>query len=300
MMKKIATALFYLLTITLIAGCDILNQDSYHEYIVIESYAYAGSPYPDIKISITLPADAVYDKNEAAVKDATVRLARLDENGNPVDRVEYTSSETTPGTYYPLANGFIIEEGNTYRFDIEIPDRDPIRAQTTVPRQLHVVNDIPSEVVYQSENQLEIVLANPGQESFRTFYLFSSTALEPSEEELTPFYKATVENDEEIDYTEFISTDSGLISESNFDVNSDGTITLTYPWIGVSFYGQNRIVTFSVDKNTYDLVRTQSVQLGGSNLSPGEIPNLIYNVEGAIGVFGSMSADTVYTSFVRP
>lgn len=299
MMKQIPLIVLVLVMSTL-SGCDTLNQDAYHEYIVIESYAYAGTPYPEVKISRTLPADAVYDVDEAAIRQAEVQLARLDENGNPAETTAYQPSETSPGMFHPLDADLLIREGAAYRLDIHIPGRDPIRAETTVPAQLHIVNSVPSEIVYQSGNPLDIVIDTPGQKTFDAFYLFSSTALEPSESELTPFYKATVENDDEIDYTEFIVSNSGLISENNFEENSDGTVTLSYPWIGVSFYGPNQIVTFSVDKNTYDLVRTRSVQLGGSNLSPGEIPNLQYNVEGALGIFGSMSADTVFTNFVRP
>ena len=50
----------------------------------------------------------------------------------------------------------------------------------------------------------------------------------------------------------------------------------------------------------YDFLRSQSVQLGGSSISPGEIPNVIYNIEGGIGVFGSIAADTIQTNITRP
>jgi hypothetical protein len=32
----------------------------------------------------------------------------------------------------------------------------------------------------------------------------------------------------------------------------------------------------------------------------GEIPNAIYHIEGGLGVFGSMAADTITTRFIRP
>lgn len=300
-MKKPLILLPVILTLLLTAaGCDILNQDSYQEYIVIESYAYAGMPYPEILITRTLPANMAYAEADAAISQATVRLSKVGVNGETMDAAEYTPSETRPGWYLPAGNDQIIQAETTYRFDIEIPGNKPIRAETTVPALIDFVSDLPAEVPYQGEKQLELVLNSPVQSAFSTYYLFNSTALEPSMENLTPFYRAAVDGDDESDYTDYIVTNSGLISENNFDRNSDGTITFEYPWIGVSFYGPNRLVAYSVDKNTYDLVRTQSVQLGGSNLSPGEIPNVIYNVEGALGIFGSMSADTAFTSFTRP
>ncbi len=282
------------------SGCDLLDQDSYQEYIMIESYAYAGLPYPDILITRTMPADVAYSEADAAISEATVRLSKVGENGETTDIVEYIPSDIRPGWYLPSDPGPIIQAEATYRFDIDIPENEHVRAETTIPALIEFVGELPAEVPYRAEKQLELVLNSPPQSSTGTYYLFNSTALEPSMENLTPFYLASVEGDDETDYTDYIVTNSGLISENNFDRNSDGTITFAYPWIGVTFYGPNQLVAYSVDKNTYDLVRTQSVQLGGSNLSPGEIPNVIYNVEGALGIFGSMSADTVYTSFVRP
>ncbi|HBQ58078.1 MAG TPA: hypothetical protein DD671_00195, partial [Balneolaceae bacterium] len=93
---------------------------------------------------------------------------------------------------------------------------------------------------------------------------------------------------------------SGIINEANFQDNQDGTITLSYPWIGIAFYGVNNIVANAIDDNVYDFVRSQQVQLGGSMLSPGEIQNVIYHVEGGLGVFGSLATDTVTTFVSQP
>jgi len=50
----------------------------------------------------------------------------------------------------------------------------------------------------------------------------------------------------------------------------------------------------------YDFLRSQSVQTGGSTLSPGEIQNIDYNVEGGIGIFGSMASDTIAVNILEP
>lgn len=49
----------------------------------------------------------------------------------------------------------------------------------------------------------------------------------------------------------------------------------------------------------YDFVRSESVQLGGSTLSPGEIQNVITHVEGGLGIFGSLASDTIQT-YIKP
>ena len=106
--------------------------------------------------------------------------------------------------------------------------------------------------------------------------------------------------DDDTDIDEFFNNSSGLINEGNFEINDDQTILLRFPWIGVAFFGENAVVINSVDSNLADLARSEELQLGGSTLPPGEIPNLIYNVEGGIGVFGSIASDTLITTFTRP
>ena len=90
------------------------------------------------------------------------------------------------------------------------------------------------------------------------------------------------------------------MNESNFEISPDSSVILQYPWLAVAFFEENQIVANIIDDNIYDFVRSQSVQLGGSTLSPGEIPNILYNIEGGIGVFGSIAADTIQTYIKRP
>ena len=62
--------------------------------------------------------------------------------------------------------------------------------------------------------------------------------------------------------TEFSNTSSGLLNEANFSVDTDGSVTIRYPWIAVAFYGDNKLVASTVDDNIYDFIRSASVQLG--------------------------------------
>lgn len=285
----------------LLAGCESYNQDDYQEYIVVEGYAVAGQSLPEIRLSTTSPADAEYSFEGNFIRNAVVLVTLLDENGEPEEVFEYAESTEEPGIYNPLLLSYRVEELRTYRLDIVFSDRDDqISAKTTVPDQVQIVNEIPESVVYQSENQLEIILAEPEQTNGQNIFVFNTISLEPAIENLTPFYFSIIEDEEDVDISEYVRNSSGLINEGNFDPLPDGTILLRYPWIGVAFYGQNLVVTLSVDKNLSDVIRSQDVQLGGSTLSPGEIPNLLYNIEGGIGVFGSLSADTVTTGFSRP
>jgi len=300
-MKKVNTRTLIAITALLLFGCESYDQDDYREYIVVEGYAVAGQSLPDIRLSTTAPADAEYSFEDNFIRNAIVLVTLLDENGEAEEVFEYVESTEEPGVYLPAIITYQVEALRTYKLDIVFTDRDEqISAITTVPDQVEVVNEIPESVVYQSENQLEIILAEPVQITGQNVFVFNTISLEPAIDNLTPFYFSVLEDEEDVDISEYVRNSSGLINEGNFDPLPDGTILLRFPWIGVAFYGENLVVTLSVDENLSDVIRSQDVQLGGSTLSPGEIPNLLYNIEGGIGVFGSLSADTIRTSFSRP
>lgn len=296
-MKRISLFLFSLILISLY-GCDIYEQDDYTEFVVLEAYAIANRALPDVRLSNTIPAMEEYNFTDAALTEASVTVSLLNKDGSVQQDFEYR--QQAAGVYRSLDRNHLVEAGRTYRIDITFSDRqDILSARTTVPRQFEILSDVAESYVYQSENQLELLLTATESDARQNIYVFNTLAREPSIENLTPFYKDAVEN-RDAELTEFLNNSSGLINEGNFEILEEQTIQLRFPWIGVAFFGENAVVTNSVDQNLADLVRSEELQLGGSTLPPGEIPNLIYNVEGGIGVFGSIATDTVITRFVRP
>lgn len=299
MMKRIK--IFFTLTIVsflaaaTLQSCDPYGQDEYRELVVVETYLTANNPFPEIRVSRTLPASVEYTFEAAALNGAVVSVTELDQNGNEISTLFF--ERDGDGVYRPEEEQ-MVEPLTTYRLDISFNDRDDqLTAFTTVPDQIQVIGEIPESIIYQGPQQLEVLLSETERVGSQNYYIFTSIAVDPVEANLTPFYKSAFENDDDAELSDFFNNSSGLVNEGNFTVNEDGTTTLVYPWIGVAFYGENDIVSSSVDRNIYDLLRSQQVQLGGSTLPPGEIPNIIYNVEGGIGVFGSFSADTVRVNF---
>lgn len=281
----------------LFVGCDPYEQDIYKEYVVVESYAIANDTLPGVRVFTTNPADEAYNLSESVITDANVQIILLDQSGNDEEVFEYTYN-SQDGIYIPKNTSHRMLPKRTYRLDVNIEDRpETIHATTTIPDDFNIINEIPTTVTYQGQ-QLELVLSPTEKTQPQNVFVFSAIALHARLDNMTPFYRASIDEDG-VEYTDFRINSSGLINEANFDENPDGTITLQYPWLGVAFYGETLIVTQSVDKNLVDLIRSQQVQLGGSTLSPGEIPNLIYRTEGGIGVFGSLASDTVSTIFLR-
>lgn len=293
----LAISIFLLSVIT---GCEDYSQNDYQEHVVLEAYATANRPLPEVRLSTTLPTGQQYSFEEAGLAGADVQVTLLDEDGGDEIVFDYQSSSETRGLYLAEDQSHKILPRRTYRIDVRFDDRaDSLSAETTIPDDVEVISEVPDTLVYQSSQQLEFVLSPIERIEKQNIFVFNNIALQTEVENLTPFYRELVVDEEE-DIEDFYNNDSGPLNEENFDINSDGTITIQYPWLSVAFFGDNQVVTNAIDKNLSDLIISQDVQLGGGSLSPGEIPNLRYHVEGGIGIFGSLASDTVQTFFKRP
>lgn len=289
-----AATLFAMLAVLTAAGCESYPQDGYQEYVVVEAYLREGNPLPEIRLSTTGEADRAYSFDELAVRGAQVSVHLLAETGGARES-SYSYAAQSPGVFAPADRSARVVAGRTYELEARVDGRQGVvRGRTTVPDSIRVVGEVPESLVYQSQEQLEIRVAVESPAARQNVFVFSTIALDTLEANLTPFYRSQFENSDAT-LSELSKTSSGTLNEGNFTRNPDGTYTLSFPWIGISFYGRNQIVTSVIDENLYDLVRSQSVQLGGSTLSPGEIQNVIYSLEGAIGVFGSLASDTLTT-----
>lgn len=282
------SSLFFV--ISLLQGCDLYPQDEYKEQFVVESYLIAQQPMPKVRLSTTAPFNEPYYFEERAVQDAEVRIHRYDRDGTRKKTYHY--KETEPGVYKAGTsekNDLILPK-QKYRLDIRIPlsggKEHLIESETVVPDTFSVREIIRDRAAYQSPEPLEFRISRNRVDNRQLFFIYATEALDPSPENLTPFWRDVVEDPEEA-----IRIRTNIVNEENFDINADGTLTLRMPWIGIAFYGRNIISTFSIDDNAYDYFRSEAIQTGGGpgTLSPGEIQNILYNIDGGIGLFASMS-----------
>lgn len=285
-----------LLLFLLLQGCDLYPQDDYREYYVVESYLVANEELPEVLLTRTLPADVEYSFERAAVSEADVSVRLLDEQGNIETEVGYELDSR--GVFIPQTS-LTVEPEHWYELAINLPNGETIRSQTLVPGSFQTVEMPADTVVYQSEEQITVTTTRSSYPGRQSYFIFTVAVDSPAVENLTPFYLDAY-NDGEEDLSEFTINSSGIINEGNYDENPDNTLTLRVPWLAIAFYGDNEITASAIDDNLYDFIRSQNVQTGGgpSTLPPGEIQNIIYNVEGGIGIFGSIATSS-NTVFIR-
>ncbi|SMO75993.1 DUF4249 family protein [Fodinibius sediminis] len=288
-----------MVSVTLLYGCELYQQDRYKEYYVVESYLVAHNSLPEVLLSKTVPLEEEYSYKDAAIDNAEVEVRWLNADSTIRRRYPYTFSKD--GIYAPVQSA-TVREKQLYQLLVTLPSGDSIEAKTFVPGDFKTVNrdELSDRYVYQGDEQIEITTTPSGYITDRqTYYVFTIVAEETDSTNLTPFYADLVE-EQDNSIENFYINSSGIINEGNYERNSDNNISLKVPWISFSFYGHNAVVANAIDDNMYDFLRSQSVQTGGTSLSPGEIQNIRYNINGGIGIFGSLASDTNRFQILRP
>lgn len=294
--NRITAMLLFLVSVFLLAGCDLYEQDEYEEFYVVESYLVVNATLPQVRVSRTLPVNEEYSFAKAAIGDATVKVQLLDEAGNPP--VNYAYEQQTEGIYTSVDSQTIVQGARRYRLLVSLPNGDSVQAETLVPGNFRTLRVNADTVTYQGDPQFKITTTPSEYPGRQTYFIFTVNVVDPAEENLTPLYADFIDDDDEL--SDFFVNSSGIINEQNYVRNTDNSLTVRLPWIGIAFYNANDVIINAIDDNMYDFLRSQDVQTGGAALPPGEIQNVIYNVEGGIGIFGSMASDTNRVFVNRP
>ncbi len=287
----------YVCLLLLLSGCELYEQDEYQEYYVVESYLIANDELPNVRLSTTSEITKEYSFKKNAVSDADVEIRLLNADSTVAETFPY--SETNNGIYVSRVSA-TVQSKHLYQLHVVTPSGDTVTSTTYVPGDFSTVNDLQNRYTYQSEEQIEVTTTPSSYITGRqAFYIFSVNVVNPDSDNLTPFYRDLVINQEN-DIGNYFKNSSGIINEGNYEQNENGNITLTVPWLAIAFYELNDVIASAIDNNMYDFLRSQDVQTGGTSLSPGEIQNIRYNVKGGIGVFGSMATDTNRIYIERP
>ena len=317
---------FLLLALSL-AACDGFNDDDFTADVVVSAFMGANEPFPSVSVSQTSPFLEAYDPTTAGLEGAEVSITLLAPDGSDESTVRYQPSPN-PGQYVPADAATVLPQ-RTYRLEVEVQGRQ-VTATTTVPPAVEIVGDPDQSVVYGAGAGPGVRVTQSTQPGGRQAAFVGSTrALGPSQfEEVviegetryrsvpgtgslpTPIYQRFLDCDLEDGGTLLCDEDplqdaavigtSPVINEASYINLGDGTILVQIPFIAFGYYGPYRLTLVSLDPAFQAFVQTQAVQLGGTTLSPGEIPNVTTNVEGGLGIFGSFARVVSQTTILEP
>jgi len=205
-----------------------------------------------------------------------------------------------PEFYPPVA------PSTTYQLTATLPDGRVLRATTTTPAQIDVdewvlLDDAgstvvqtlatfeayPDSVYFQPQNQLTYtqgILAARVTDQATAGYQIGLVSLDLDSELLID---ADFLEEDDLDDFERINLSPPLNYES----------TLRVPWLAIYYEGRYNLRVVALDRNWFDIVRTDPTLGGGDFGFGGEAGDTstrpIFHVEGGIGVFGSVSSDSV-------
>ena len=293
-MRRLVLLLFPLLFTAGLVGCDTTTAPTPETQVVVEAYLQGGASMPPVRLTRSVGTNEAYVASETAVRGATVEVRRLSDGGTPTETVGF--SEREPGIYRPDAASRV-RPRTTYELSVTT-DEATLTATTTVPDTISIVDAKNTTAVHGDTTRQPAFTITPPESDReqQAVLVITSTSLadfgRPESQlrrGLTPFYADLYDSDEDSIRT-YRTTSSGVRNEANFTRDANGRITTALPWISVAFYGPNEIGVHVIDDNLFNLIRSQQAQSPGGpggGLGPGEIPNVIEDVEGGTGVFAS-------------
>lgn len=271
----------------LLPSCSVDNSNSYKKQYVIQTYLIADQNLPKIRLSTTVAPGVKYVQLEVAVDNANVEIQLLNSDGSIAEVFPYHYDYNA--IYLPNITK-TIKPGRTYRLRVTFPDKNlVISSETTVPKTFKILKTINNSVKYQQTNPVRFVAtANPGD--INTKYLFNVVAQNP--QNLTPYYQHQLDLDPNKTPEWYFNVESGILNESNFTLQGNGQIELILPWDTIAFYGANKVMVNIIDRNLYDFLRSINTSDSNNQLSAGYLNEIIYHINGGIGIFGSMARDS--------
>lgn len=284
---RLPAAASVLLVLALVA-CDAVDPAPPDAGYVVEAYLEASEMLPQVRVSRTAAVGVPYDFERLAVTNARVTIHLLDAAGTAERTYPYRDIPEQPGVYRPARFGHVMPS-RTYALEVVLENEArTITARTRVPALIRLGGVNADTVVYQSTDQFVLRIRRDEQRERQGYFIFATEAMDARVEHLTPFARDLYDRGN-VSLDELRQGASPILNEANYDVEDDSTLAIRFPWLAVLFYGPNRVTANALDDNLYDLIRTQSVQRGGSTLSPGEIPNILEHIDGGTGIFGSFA-----------
>jgi hypothetical protein len=251
-----------------VTGCDLNNESDYHEQIVLEGSLYIEHPL-SVRFTRTVPIDRYYDNSQAGLSGADVRIW--------ADGREFVLREDSlhPGTYALPADSHLVTPGTTYEIRAQLGEQVITGRTDSAAAPLHIDStNLPSWRDSVSMDSIEY--------GDSEFYLHWNA--DPRNEG----YVLIIENLEPDWFEDYrqVSGNNGMPSSNVWLWQQRNLGELRLPWIVLTSTGRYRLRVLSCDRPAFDYLMTSYL---GYALNPPQS-----NVQGALGVFCAVGADTAY------
>ena len=278
-----------------LAGCNPYKQDSFQPQYSIQAYLVANASIPPIRLVKTLPASGSSSSSE--VPDAQVTVTEVNAQGSVLHTFPYRYDGGT--RYIPMVSSTVVP-GYTYKLNIDVPSyNQPIQARCTIPGAFQVKLAGSAAEKYQRGSGITLLSTQSQYPGRGAYYVIAAVAQQPDSAHLTPYFLNKVENDSYTPTSSLTKISSRIFNQGDFQTDTQSNLIIPVPWDIFAFYGENQLVIYTLDDNTYDFLRSLDVQYGSTQVTPGQLYNLIYHVKGGIGLFGGLATDTVMVTITH-
>jgi hypothetical protein len=267
--------------------------------IVVDAFLVVGSPFPRITLTQTLAANVQYSLWNAALAGASVQVA------SARGTVYYGELNEQPGLYEPVSGALEpIQPGLDYALDIRTADGRHVQATTRTPAAFSVrdwllLDDTGTSVAETLATFADYgytVFTRPENQLIYTQGLLEArfdpagiTGIQVGLFSLSPNSPLLIDPDR------VGEENLGRINSSPPFEAREGKVRL--PWFAIFYEGNYILKIWTMDANWFDLARTDPVLRGGGFGFGGQAGDSferpIFHLEGAIGLFGSGSVDSV-------
>ena len=269
--------------------------------VVIDAILIVDAPLPPIDLRRSTAPGTPYVREAAALSNAEVMLS----GGG--DAFAYLPDPSLLGRYLPPVGAPRVAPDTEYTLRVVPENGLEVRAATLTPsririaelalmdenveqevRQLHLFGD--SEVYSAPANQLEYAV---GVLEIRLQQVGQTASYQFGIENLERASPLLIDSDFFEDEGE-----SREREETSALLRLDGT-SLFLPWDGVFYAGRHKIKLFAVDRNWFDLVRTDNIDANRETGEAGQdFQRPLFHIENGIGLFASAAVDS-FGFFVR-
>lgn len=305
---------FLLMVLALLPACDApgpLKADrdaedlfgpSEDNVVVVDAVLIVDAPMPFVDLRRTVAPGLAYTAAATALEGAEVTIT----GGGAV--VAYRPDAAVPGRYRPADDAPAVAPETDYALRVVVGGTE-VRAVTRTPARLRVAELVLLDAEFETVVRRLKLFGEAGEGVFE--------APENQLEHTVGFLEVRLENDAGAASYQFgiynLEEASPLLFDSEFveeegDLGRDETSpplrledgTLFLSWDGIFYAGRYKVKVFAVDRNWFDLVRTDNV---GAERGAGEagqgFQRPLFNIENGIGLFGAAAVDSI-GFFVRP